>query len=44
MIKQSCKVCALSELSTKTRIRCKYWNRWKKHYNWCINFIKRNNR
>ena len=39
---QYCKICAMSELSTKTRVRCTFWNKWKKHHNWCKNFVKKN--
>lgn len=36
-----CRICALSELATKSRVRCKFWNKWKKHHNWCKQFVER---
>lgn len=40
MAYQYCKICALSELRTKSRIRCIFWNKWKRHYNWCKEFVE----
>lgn len=39
MAYQYCKICSMSELPTKARVRCIFWNKWKKHHNWCKEFV-----
>lgn len=44
MAYQYCKICALSELPTKSRVRCIFWNKWKRHHNWCKEFVEHKTR
>ena len=41
MAYQYCKICAAADLITKSRVHCDFWNKWKRHHNWCKEFAER---